>query len=298
MYDHLKSLVVFWHVAHSGSFRGAAKALRLSPSVVSHHVSVLESYLGTALLYRSTRRLSLTDDGRLLFATAGEIVAAADAGLGTIMRRTEQLSGRLRVAAAGAVFQTSPYFDFFVGFLKEYPRVEMSVSFSDQKIELLGSDFDVALRVGWPEDSHYKSRKLIELERVIVASPDYLATRSVPRTVNDMSGWRWIKLAQLPLKRQLSNRQGEVASIDLEPVMEVDSVSALCTAVRSGIGAAALPRILVHDDLKAGQLVALSPDWPLMPAPVHAVWPANVVADSLPLHFVHFIAEKLAKSRR
>jgi DNA-binding transcriptional LysR family regulator len=96
----------------------------------------------------------------------------------------------------------------------------------------------------------------------------------------------------------LSNRQGEVASIDLEAVMEVDSVSALCAAVRSGIGAAALPRILVHDDLKAGQLVALSPDWPLMPAPVHAVWPANVAADSLPLHFVHFIAGKLAKSRR
>lgn len=298
MYDHLKSMAVFWQVAHSGSFRGAAKTLRLSPSVVSHHVSALETYLGTALLYRSTRRLSLTDDGRLLFAAAGEIVAAADAGLGAIMRRTEQLSGRLRVAAADAVFQSPPYFDYFVAFLKDYPRVEMSVSFSDQKIELLGSDYDVALRVGWLDDSNYRARKLVDLERAIVASPDYLATRPVPKALSDMSGWRWIELAQLPLRRQLSNTQGEVPSIDLLAVLEVDSVSALCSAARSGVGAAAIPRILVRDDLRNGQLVALSVDWQLMPVPVHAVWPSNVAADSLPMHFVRFISDKMARGPR
>lgn len=125
-------MAVFWKVAETGSFRGAAKALDLSPSVVSHHVSSLETHLGTALLYRSTRKLSLTVDGTELFAASGNMVAAAQAGLDAISKRADQPSGRLRVAAAGAVFESSPNFEHLIAFAKEFPKVDLSISFSDQ----------------------------------------------------------------------------------------------------------------------------------------------------------------------
>ena len=207
-------MAVFWKVAETGSFRGAAKALDLSPSVVSHHVSSLETHLGTALLYRSTRKLSLTVDGTELFAASGNMVAAAQAGLDAISKRADQPSGRLRVAAAGAVFESSPNFEHLIAFAKEFPKVDLSISFSDQKIELIGSVFDVALRVGWMEDSQYKSRKLAELSHVIVASSDYLATKAVPKQIHDLSDWAWIKLAMLPISKQLTNRAGEAPAIN------------------------------------------------------------------------------------
>ena len=174
-------MAVFWKVAETGSFRGAAKALGLSPSVVSHHVSKLEKQLGVALLYRSTRRLSLTTDGAELFAASGDMVAAAQAGLDAIKTRANQASGRLRVAAAGAVFESSPYFDHLMAFTREFPKVDLSISFSDQMIEMIGSAYDVALRVGWLQDSQYKARKLADLSRVFVAAPDVAAAKTVPK---------------------------------------------------------------------------------------------------------------------
>lgn len=286
-------MAVFWKVAETGSFRAAAKALEISPSVVSHHVSGLEAQLGTALLYRSTRRLSLTEDGAALFAASGAMVEAAQSGLDAIKRRGDLPSGRLRVAAAGAVFQSPPHFDHLVAFAKAFPKVDLSISFSDQKIELLGSAFDVALRIGWLEDMQYKARKLTELTRVLVAAPDYLATRPVPRSISDLADWAWIKLMQVPIGRQLANRSGETPPIIPRTGLEVDSVLALCAAARHGMGVAAVPRVLVAEDLRDARLTALSPAWELAPVAVYAVWPNNVADDGLPVRFSRFLAERM-----
>jgi DNA-binding transcriptional LysR family regulator len=294
MFDQMRAMAVFWKVAETGSFRGAAKALGLSPSVVSHHVSSLEDQLGTALLYRSTRRLSLTDAGTALFEASGRMVAAAQDGLDAVRNNADQPFGRLRIAAAGAVFQSPPYFDHLMAFARTYPKAELKISFSDQKIDLLGSAFDVALRIGWVEDSQYKARKLADLGRVLVASPEYLATKPVPRSVDDLSGWAWVKLEQIPINRQLVNSSGAVPQIDPRHVLEVDSVIALCSGARLGMGVAAVPRTLVAGDLRDGRLVALSPNWQLMPVGVYAVWPNNVAADGLPIRFVRFMAGKMA----
>ncbi len=286
-------MAVFWKVAETGSFRGAAKALGLSPSVVSHHVSKLEKQLGVALLYRSTRRLSLTTDGAELFAASGDMVAAAQAGLDAIKTRANQASGRLRVAAAGAVFESSPYFDHLMAFTREFPKVDLSISFSDQMIEMIGSAYDVALRVGWLQDSQYKARKLADLSRVFVAAPDVAAAKTVPKHIDGLSEWPWIKLAQVPIRWQLTNRSGEHPATEPKPALEVDSVIALCEAARQGIGAAAVPRPLVAEDIKAGRLVVLSPNWDLMPVGVYAVWPNNVAQGSLAIQFVRFMAARM-----
>ena len=293
MMDQFKAMAVFRAVVETGSFRGAAKALDLSPSVISHHITQLETKLGAALLYRSTRKLSLTSDGHRLFDASTKMVEAAQAGLDAIRGRVEQPSGRLKVAVTGAVFENPPYVDHIVAFAKAHPKVDLSVSFSDQKIELIGSVFDAAVRIGWLDDSRYRTRKLRDIGRVLVASQDYLQDRRLPKKVEDLESFDWIKLAQFPVNKQLINKSGDVPTIRPRIAIEVDSAAALRRMVLAGMGVAAIPRILVAPDIINGRLIELKPRWDLMAAGAYAVWPNNVSETSLTIRFVNFLAKEL-----
>ena len=293
MFDQFKTMAVFRKVVETGTFRAAAKALDLSPSVVSHHISQLEANLGTALLYRSTRKISLTSDGHRLFDASNKMVEAAQAGLDAIRSRTERPSGRLKVAVTGAVFENPPYFDHIVAFARAHPGVDLSVSFSDQKIELIGSVYDAAVRIGWLDDSRYKTRKLCDVGRALVASPDYLQGRKLPKSVEDLSTLDWIKLAQFTVNKQLVSKSGDVPTVRPRIAIEVDSAAALRRMALSGMGVAAIPRVLVASDIIDGRLVELKPRWDLMPAGAYVVWPSNVSETSLTLRFVNFLAKQL-----
>ena len=147
--------------------------------------------------------MSLTDDGTELFAASRKMIEAAEAGLEAITKRSDQLAGRLKIAVAGAVFENQPYIDHLVAFAKQYPKIDLEFSFSDQKIELIGSTFDAAIRIGWLENSQYKARKICEIERVLVVAPGYLAGRASPGKLSDLESWDWIKLSQIPLTRAI-----------------------------------------------------------------------------------------------
>lgn len=286
MMDQFKAMAVFRKVVETGTFRGAAKALDLSPSVVSHHITQLEANLGTALLYRSTRRISLTSDGHRLFDASTKMVEAAQAGLDAIRSHTEQPSGRLKVAVTGAVFESPPYVDHIVAFARAHPKVDLSISFSDQKIELIGSIFDAAVRIGWLDDSRYKARKLCEIGRSLVASRDYMQDRKPPKTIEDLDTFDWIKLTQLPVNKQLINKSGDVPTVRPKIAIEVDSVAALRRMALSGMGVAAIPRFLIASDIIDGRLIELKPHWDLMSAAAYIVWPNNVAETSLTVRFV------------
>lgn len=293
MIDQLRSMAIFRHVAEAGSFRAAAKSLGLSPSVVSHHISQLEQQLGTALLYRSTRKISLTDNGAELLAASQKMVAAAEAGLEAIQTQIDRPTGRLRLAVVGAVFENPPYIDHLAAFAKHHPGIDLSVSFSDQKIDLVGSSFDAAIRIGWLDDSQYKARKLFEIDRVLITSPSYLAGKAIPKTIDDLQFWDWIKLSQVSIARQLTDTRGKMPAIDPPVAIEVDSVSALYQMTKRGLGVTAVPRFLVRSELHDGSLIALSPTWNLMAPGVYIVWPNNVSDKSLTMRLVRFLVERL-----
>lgn len=297
MIDHLRAIAIFHEVVKSGSFRAAAKALKLSPSVVSHHVSQLEQRLGTALLYRSTRKISLTENGAVLFEAAQKIMAAATSGIGSIQHQTDLPSGRLRVAVSGNLFERPPFSDHLTDFAKHYPAIKLSLSFSDQRVDLIGSDFDVALRTGWLENSQYKARKLADLEHALVASKGYLFGKPLPKTIDDLSEMDWIGFRQFPINKQLTNTKGEMPRINPEVSIEVDGVVAMCQMAKSGLGLAAVPKVVIQDDLDRGDLIALNPNWPLKPISLYAVWPNNVSEESLTLLFVRFLADRMASGK-
>lgn len=294
MLDHLRSLAVFAKVAELGSFRAAARALLLSPSVVSHHVSELERRLSLPLLHRSTRRLALTPDGTKLVAAAREMVDAAERGLDEVSGRSATPTGALRLTAPAFLAETSLCRDL-AAFAAAHPRVALTVSFTDAPRELLRDGLDLALRVGRLEDSSQRARKLADMRRALVASPRYVAARQPARAPGDLATWDFIRLSSRPAELALSSaaRKRSVA-VPFTPKISVDSAAAMRELVLAGAGFATLPEVTIRSDLARGRLVELLPDWQVALLGVHAVWPHNAQRAALTLRFIDFMASRVA----
>ena len=290
MLDQLRQIAIFAKTVDHGSFRGAARSLRLSPSVVSHHVTQLEERLGTALLYRSTRKLSVTPDGERLLAAARDMLDAAEAGLHDVSSQTHLPTGILRLTVP-AVLTHSVLVDRMAAFAKQFPGVQLTLDFSDMRRELIGGGFDIAIRMGWLADSTLMSRKLFAVERQLVASPGYLKNRAAPDTPEVLAEWDWLELAPVSHKKaEFTKDRKRIIVPRPSPRVSVNDASALCRLARLGIGLAIVPDFLVEQDVASGKLQHLLPEWSVASVGVYAVWPPNAPKDGLVKRFVDFIA--------
>lgn len=291
MIDQLRQMAIFAKTVDHGSFRAAARALRLSPSVVSHHVTQLEQQLGTALLYRSTRKISLTPDGERLLSAAHTMLDAAESGLHTVANQTQLASGVLRITAP-AVLAQSNLVSTIAEFAIAYPNVQLSLDFSDVRRELIGDGYDVAIRMGWLQDSSLMSRKLLDVRRLLVAAPSYLDRRPDPVSPGDLSDWDWLELAPVwSRKPEFWKGDRKVAVSRAPSQVSVNDAHALHTLTRAGAGLAMIPELLVEADIAAGTLRHVLPDWTVSSVGVFAVWPANAPRDGLVRQFVGFVAD-------
>ena len=292
MLDELRQIAIFAKTVDHGSFRAAAKALQLSPSVVSHHVGQLEQSLGTALLYRSTRKLSLTPEGKRLLESAHDMIDAAEAGLQHISNQTKHHSGVLRITMP-AVFTESVLIDHIAEFAHAYPNVELSLDFSEMRRDIIADGFDIAIRAGDMKDSSLKTQKLFGFGRRLVASRAFLKGRAIPTSPNDLSNWDWIELA--PVRgRKLEFRAGRKRQTVLKPHSRIDAnnVQALSQLARAGVGLAVVPEFSADSLVNAGELEYVLSDWTIDPINVFAVWPSNAPKDGLIKHLVNFFRAK------
>ena len=289
MIDDLRAMVVFAKTVEAGSFRAAAAAMNLSPSVVSHHLSQLERRLGVALLYRSTRRLSLTQDGQALFEHAKVMLAAAERGLNAIAHRSDEPVGTLSITLP-AFFARSPLVGRVAEFGKAYPKVRLALDFSDLKQDLIRDSIDLAIRIGPLQDSGLKSKRLFDIERRLVIAPETMGKQN-PLVPEDLRDWPWIGLRMRPNHRTLTSAAGETRQISFEPRVVVNSLDAVCQLAIAGLGLATPPAYLVEDDLRQGRLVELLPEWSLPSLGAYAVWPPNAARESLTCRLVRFLEE-------
>ncbi|MGB7204489.1 MAG: LysR substrate-binding domain-containing protein [Anderseniella sp.] len=291
MLDQLRQIAIFAKTVDHGSFRAAAKALRLSPSVVSHHITHLEEQLGVALLYRSTRKLSLTRDGERLIGAARKMMEAADAGLRAVSDTAPQPTGELRITAP-AVLAQSATVTRIAEFSIAFPGVHLTLDFSDLRREVIGDGIDVALRMGWLKDSSLKALKLYDVDRCLVASPSYLQKHPEPVTPNDLEDWDWLELSQVKLAPEFQKAGHQKIAIKPTPRISVNEAHALYFLARSGAGLAIIPEFLTREDADAGFIQKVLPDWKPTPVGVFAVWPPNAPKEGLTALFVKFLAEK------
>lgn len=286
----------FRAIVQAGSISKAAAQLGLGKSVLSRQLAKLEDELGTRLIQRSTRRLTLTEIGELVYAQAQDI----DRALANIEQLTEQhqseVMGRLRVTCPRPLGQRY-LVPLLVEFAQRYPKVEVSLSVDDRMVDLIAEHIDVAIRVAHLEDSTLVARRLCENPRVLVAAPDYLARRGTPRTPADLLSHDCLVYTS---GARVWDEWGFLQDgIALPPLrvparLQINDGMALVAAAVAGGGVLIIDRLLVAQELAQGSLVPLLPDYQLRAGqPVYAVYPARPWLALKTATFIAFLQERL-----
>lgn len=264
-------MALFVRIVEDGSLTAAGRSLGLPKATVSRRLALLEASIGAPLLMRSTRALSLTDTGRRFFDRVQPIVREAEAAQSEVRTATTEPSGMLRVTAPVA-FGEAIIAPRLVRFLEQYPRIRADLHFSDDRVNIIGEGFDLAIRMGELADSDLVSRRLAEMPIVIVAAPSYVAAHGNPETVSDLRCHTAILT-----HRTLDHWDvgGEVMRVSWRVC--TGNVTVTRDAVRAGLGMTRLPEFFVSEDLATGRLVRLLPGSELPKRPVTALYPRSIV---------------------
>lgn len=287
--DEYRGLAVFVAVAEAGSFSGAGRRLKLSTSVVSHHVSKLEAKVGAALFFRSTRSLSLTPEGQAILPTARTMVEAAEQALDTLTGVTDQPTGAIRITLP-AFGERSPLHRSILRFARMHPMVALTLHTSDHPVDLVKEGFDLAIRLGVLKDSTMMSKRIGSFGRKLVASPSYVAQRPPITTFNDLQDCDFVSMVMLSDTITLLHN-GREFSFEPENVrLEVHSLASAKSAILEGLGLQHLPDSEVDPEIARGELVHVLPDWNLPELGVYAVWPDIGPQKKLTRRLIDFIS--------
>lgn len=290
MIDELRAMAIFAETIKQGSFRGAAKTLKLSPSVVSYQISQLEKTLETALIYRSTRSLSLTSEGRELYQHALAMLQAAHQGLNQVTSSKESLTGSISVTLPSALIR-SVLSKKIALFIRKHPLLAINLTYTDTRKALIEEGVDLAFRAGEMPDSTLLSKRVGEIKRKLVCSNEFFKQAKQPISLNDVSQLNWIKLAMLPNRRTLFNAKKQKIDIHFTSHICVNNVEAMAQLCINGAGIATPPDFLINDALRTNALIELLPEWTVEPIPLYAVWPSHIFQKSPAKKLLDFVAK-------
>jgi DNA-binding transcriptional LysR family regulator len=266
-YDGLALLV---RIAEAGSLSGAARALGLPKSTVSRRLDQLEAGLGAPLMHRSTRRLALTDLGRMAVERAKPWVDDADALYAEIAGANAKPSGLVRLGAT-AGFAQGVLGPLVCSFLKKHPQVRIALVLSEGRADIVGEGLDLVVRMGVLPDSELLARRLGRVTRVLVAAPDYLKAKGDPEAPENLKDHDCIVTSPALDNWDLADGR----SIRVPWRLAAGTIAMAREAARGGHGIALLPRFLVADDLAAGGLVQVLRDHRLPSADATALMPRD-----------------------
>jgi DNA-binding transcriptional LysR family regulator len=281
--DDVLSLLVFARVVEAKSFTAGAARLGLSKSVASSRIAQLEARLGTRLLLRTTRRLSLTADGLALYEQAARMASAADDAALLAAGTPAEPRGVLRVNAPttfGEMYLAEP----IARYLEAHPRVRVELSLSDRFEDLVAERVDVAIRISAKlEDSTLVGRKLADDRSVVCASPAYLARKGTPEAPADLIHHDCLRYSLLNAADEWRFKaDGKSFSVPVGARFEAQSGSALRSAALAGMGIAVLPSFMIASELAAGRLTAVLAAFTFVRLRVSAVYtPAKLVPSAV-----------------
>jgi DNA-binding transcriptional LysR family regulator len=263
----LENIVVFIRVVELGSFSEAGRTLRLSPAVVSYRIQCLEKHLGCRLFNRTTRKLQPTEQGRAFYESSLEIRDAVERAEARVASGGAAPQGSLKVTAPLGLGRhvIAP---LVPRFRASHPEIDVRLRLSDYLVDLFTEAVDVAVRMAVLTDSSLIVRKIMDIDRVLCASPSYLARHGMPAAIKDLERHQCL-LLRFPGSQQYRwtlSRNGRPVSVPVGGNMDADDGDVLTDWAVAGEGIALKPIFEVAEHLKAGALVTVLPEYP--PAPV------------------------------
>ncbi len=296
--DNLNAIVAFVRVAQALSFVAAGRQMGISASAVGKAIAKLEASLGVRLFHRTTRKISLTEEGRLFFERCSHILAELSDAQAVLTAAAQTPRGRLRVSlpAIGYRFLLPALPDFAARF----PEIELDLDFNDRMVDVIEGGFDAVIRSGTLGDSSLVARRLGPFRHVLCASPGYLARAGTPRTLADLAAhasvrYRFPDSGKLQLWELATH--GETLPA-LRSAFVCNNMEALMQSVLAGFGIGYMPDFLVRDALAEGKLASVLDAYTTTVGQFSIVWPSSRHPSPRLRAFVDFMCERLFAAAR
>ncbi|GAA5190235.1 LysR family transcriptional regulator [Ferrimonas gelatinilytica] len=300
MRELLEPIVIFTHVVRAQGFSAAARKLGISKSKVSSQISQLEQHLGVQLVQRTTRSLSLTESGELLYSHGEGLLKDLDQAIASVQTLQREIRGVLRVGITQA-FGSMHLMPLIPLFMDEHPELELEISFLDHKVDVVAEGLDLLLTMSEQLPLGMVARPVMECEFALLASPTYLAKHGVPYHPEQLAEHNCLTYKSEWYQHSVweFGRDEERCEIRVQGNYRVDDAPALKDAAQHGLGIVYLATYLLEQELQKGELVQLLPDWQLNhKLALQAVYPRRQHLPPKVRAFVEFIRGHLGDKKR
>ncbi|MBH68665.1 MAG: transcriptional regulator [Rhodospirillaceae bacterium] len=290
--DTLSAMKVFCSVVESNSLAGAARMINVSPSVVSKQLSALEDRLGARLINRTTRRVSVTEEGRAYYERSKQIIADIDEAEIAVSHAHTAPQGLLKITAP-FTFAHRHLTPHLPEFIRIYPNIEIQVQVSDRVVDLVDEGLDLAIRIAHLKDSSLIARRLAANHRSIVATPTYLEMHGIPQHPEELSGH---KLVTWPPGNPINDWHflinDQERTFKAKGLIYIDSGDSILSTVLAGGGLSMLQAFMVGEYIKNKQLIPVLEDFVREDIPIFAVYPSSRHLSPKVRVFVDFLLKK------
>jgi len=290
---NLRRLAYFVAVVETGSFTAAAERLGITKAVVSQQVARLESEFRTSLLVRTTRKVRATEAGHAFYLRCAMILREAEDAFDELAETSAEPSGMLRLTApvdygVGAVVPA------IASFVNRYPACKVDAVLSDQTLDIMAGNIELAIRVGWLAETGLQARKIGSFRQLLVASPTLARQVAGVSRPEDIVSLPFIANTALRdhLNWNFSLNELERQTVHVQASIFLDATLAVREAACQGAGLSVLPDYVVADDLAAGRLLHILPQWHLPSGGIHAVFPAARFRPAKVRAFVDLLADR------
>lgn len=294
----LNALAVFARVVELESFTAAADALGLSKSMVSRQISDLEDELKVRLLNRTTRKLSVTEAGAVVYERASRIVHEAAEAERDANCIEGAVRGRLRINAPMS-FGISELGPVMPKFMARYPELTVDLALNDRRVDLMEEGFDVSVRISTLDDSSLIARQLAPVRRVVVGAPEYFEAHGVPRHPNDLAAHKFVLYSLRPRPEALEFRDpgGKLFQVNVQGNFFCNNADAMIGIIKAGQALCMSPMFLCADALREGHMVSVLDEWEPEALMLHVIYPHTQHLSAKVRAFVDFAVEEFGPGK-
>lgn len=279
----------FVHVVEQSGFSAAAEHMKVSKSFVSRQISKLEDRLGTQLLNRTTRKVTLTEVGAAFYARCKDLLLELEDAEQTVVEMQERPRGTLKVTVAGA-FAENFIAPIAVEYMLKYPDIRTDIEFSDRNVDLVAEGYDLAIRSGVLKDSSLIARRITNRKLLICGSPDYLNEHGRPESISDLSHHNCLIGTKATWRFRENQRHFDLR---VEGNWRSNNGRSLLVAAQKGLGLTQLPEFYFRDSLNNGGLETVLDEFQPTDTMFWAVYPSNRHLSAKVRLFIDFMIEQL-----
>jgi len=288
----IEDMQVFIRVVEANGVGRAAEQLGIAVSAVSRRLSELEKRLGVTLINRTTRTLRITESGSRYYRQALGLVDHVTEIENNLQDAESALAGTIRISVplSFGLLHLGPVIDIF---MKQYPLIKMDLEFSDRQVDVVEEGFDLALRIANIEDSSLQARKICACHQVLAASRSYLEEHGTPHVPEELEQHRVLKYSQSPNRWAITDKDGNLHSPRIEPIITANNGDFLVQMACAGHGLVAVPTFIMWKALASDDLIRILPEYVLPSANAWFVYPRTRFLPGRTKSLINFVINRL-----